>query len=74
MWIFTKKSFNGNPLFFQFLREEEFFTINFTNLKQMFSKKIDNSFASKHLYSVSIFILFIVPILMNYFENKFLLT
>lgn len=54
MWVSTKKKFNGSVMYFQFLQNNEFFIISFTNLKQLFSTKIlDSEFFSIVSNSVS---------------------
>lgn len=53
MWTSTDKTFNDCPMFFQFSRENEFFVISFTNLKQYFSTKINNTAFTSSINSVS---------------------
>jgi len=51
MWVSTKKTFNNDPIFFQFCRNGDLCIFNYTNMKQLFSKEIhEHSFAT--IYSV----------------------
>lgn len=52
MWVFTKKTFDNKPMFFQFQVKNNVCIFNFTNLKQIFSKDLHKSSLAS-TYSVS---------------------